>query len=205
MANFAWDSSVNLSYHWYDAGGNVVVWDGLRTPLTGMGPGDLRSLSATVQPPAAPGIYTLKFDIVHEGVTWFSGKGMLLAPVAVNAQVPGYGALYGEPATASGAPGATISVPVQVTNVGVLQWPAGSSINLSYHLYSAAGAVVAWDGLRTPLPQVVGRDQTVLLNAQVKLPSVPSGYVIRWDLVQEGITWFSTQGVPMDATAVVVQ
>jgi hypothetical protein len=180
------------------------VWDGRRTPLAGMKPNDLRSNNAVVEAPKTPGTYTLKFDIVQEGVTWFSGKGMLLAPIAVAVQVPGYGALYGEPATASGGAGATITVPVQVTNIGVLQWPAGG-INLSYHLYTAAGLVVAWDGARTAMTQVVGTGQSVTLNAKVVLPAVPGGYVIKWDLVQEGITWFSGQGVPMDTTILVVQ
>jgi len=51
----------------------------------------------------------------------------------------------------------------------------------------------------------VGTGQQAVVSAQVKVPAVIGGYVIKWDLVQEGITWFSGQGVPMDLTTVVVQ
>ena len=203
MSNFAWDTGVNLSYHWLDPSGRVVQWDGVRTPLAGQAPNDLRSILATVEAPATPGAYTLKFDIVREGVTWFSSQGMLLAPIAVAVQVPTIGALYGEPAQASGAPTATIAVPIGVTNVGVMTWTPGQ-VNLSYHLYTAQGALVAWDGARTAIPQAVATGQQAMLNATIRLPATPGAYTIKWDLVQEGITWFSGQGVTMDQTALLV-
>lgn len=203
MSNFTWGAGVALAYHWYDAAGNVVVWDGARTPLAGMAPGDLRAVSAPVQGPASPGAYTLRFDVVQEGVTWFSGQGMQLAPIAVAVSVPQYGALYVGPDAIAGAATAGVVVPVTLANVGTLPWQT-AVVNLSYHLVTAAGAVVLWDGQRTPLSQTIGPGQTAVVNAFVKLPAAGT-YALRWDLVQEGVTWFSGQGVPTAASALTIQ
>lgn len=204
MSNFAWDGNVNLAYHWYDASGRTVVWDGARTSLAGLAPNEVRAVGATVIGPADPGAYTLRFDVVHEGITWFSSQGMLLAANPVSVQVPAIGALYGEPPQASGAANATIAVPVTVTNVGMLQWAPGQ-INLAYHLYTAAGALVTWDGARTALMQPLATGQQTVVIAQVTAPPAAGAYLIKWDLVQEGITWFSSQGVPMDGTTLLAQ
>jgi hypothetical protein len=163
----------------------------------------VRSLNAKVVGPMAAGAYALRFDIVQEGVTWFSDRGMQLAAVAVGVSIPGYGALYSGPDTASGVAAATISVPVTLTNVGSLVWQPGA-VDLAYHLFTPTGAVITWDGQRTALPQAVGTGQTVVVNALVKLPAVPGPYVLKWDLVQEGITWISDQGVQMGSATLLV-
>jgi hypothetical protein len=204
LSNFQWDTTVNLAYHWYDSAGKAVVWDGLRTPLAGLKPSEVRAVDAAVLPPAVPGVYTLRFDVVREGVTWFSGQGMQLAPIAVKVDVPGYGALYAAPATVSGPPNATIVVTVLVTNVGTLVWQPRVHF-LAYHIYAASGNVYVWDGQRTPLVAQVGAGRSAVLNATVKLPPTAGSWTITLDLVQEGLTWFSGQGVPMESAALVVQ
>src|SRR5438067_1871077 len=63
---------VDLAYHWHDAAGNTVVWDGLRTPLAAdVAPGQSVTLQARVVAPSGSGQYTLTFDLVREGVAWF--------------------------------------------------------------------------------------------------------------------------------------
>jgi hypothetical protein len=37
----------------------------------------------------------------------------------------------------------------------------------------------------------------VTLNVIVKMPSAAGSYDLRFDVVQEGVAWFSGQGVPM--------
>ena len=112
----------------------------------------------------------------------------------VNVVAVPYGALYtGVPVSTNGAPGATITVPVTVTNSGTRTWTAGK-VNLAYHLY-LGGQVFVWDGARTALPSV-GPDGTATVMATVKVPATARDYEIRFDLVEEGVTWFSGQGVP---------
>src|SRR5256886_284625 len=78
MSNFDWGANVNLSYHWYDAAGNVVAWDGLRTSLAGTPKKVIAAVDAQIAVPSTPGTYKLRYDIVQEGVAWFSGQGMYL-------------------------------------------------------------------------------------------------------------------------------
>ncbi len=75
----------NLSYHWYRANtvppgtapAGAVVWDGPRflVPQT-VGMNQSVTITARVTAPPTPGTYVLKWDMAHEGVAWFSGKGV---------------------------------------------------------------------------------------------------------------------------------
>src|SRR4029077_19265639 len=121
---------------------------------------------------------------------WFSSTGMMLAPNKVTVMVPTYDASYASQATVSGAANATITVPVAVTNTGQNAWTPGV-VNLSYHLYAASGNVYVWDGARTALPQTVANGGLATLNALVRMPPIAGTFTIRFDLVQEGVSWFS--------------
>jgi hypothetical protein len=71
-----WTTDIyHLAYHWKQ-GGAYVVYDGDRTILPTQVPaGGHVSLGANVKAPASPGTYTLIFDMVAEGVTWFETQG----------------------------------------------------------------------------------------------------------------------------------
>ena len=65
-------SPVNLSYHWRDEEGAIMVHDGLRTPLPhDVRPGETVRSVATVKAPATEGTAFLEFSLVQEGVAWF--------------------------------------------------------------------------------------------------------------------------------------
>src|SRR3989442_1025480 len=148
LSSFDFDGSINLSYHWYDASGASVVWDGLRTPLAGLRQGEVRAVSVQVAAPATVGAYTLRYDMVREGVAWFSSKGMQLPSRSVAVQVPPYGATYAAQSAVTGQAGTSVTIPVTLTNNGSLAWQGGL-FNLAYHLYAPSGAVVVWDGARS--------------------------------------------------------
>jgi hypothetical protein len=204
LSNFTWGGNINLSYHWYDAAGRVVTWDGLRTPLSGIAVNEVRTVSVTVAAPAANGTYTLRYDIAHEGVTWFSGQGMQTPTRAVSVGVPVYGARYAAPATVSGAAGTVVTIPVAITNIGSLPWQPGQ-VNLAYHLYGATGGTIVWDGARTAIASALANGQLATVSVQVRLPSTPGTYVVAFDLVQEGVTWFGAAGVPVGQVTLQVQ
>jgi len=68
--------SFNFSYHWFDDEGNVVLYDGIRTPLPHlMKPNAEVELYPKVQVPDRPGNYVIEFDLVREWITWFAQKG----------------------------------------------------------------------------------------------------------------------------------
>ena len=204
MSNFDWGSNVNLSYHWYDAAGNLVSWDGLRTSLAGTAQTQIAAVNAQIAVPATPGTYKLRYDIVQEGVAWFSGQGMQTPVLVVSVVVPPLSAAYSAPATVNGSVNSMVTVPVTITNAGSATWQPGA-FNASYHLYVPSGAVFVWDGVRTALPAAVAPGQTVTLGLIVKMPAGTGTYLLRFDVVQEGVAWFSGQGVPMGSATLEVQ
>jgi len=67
---------INLSYHWLDKGGRVVVHDGVRTSLPyDIHPDEEVMLDALVAAPNNAGEYFLEWEMVQEGVSWFKDKG----------------------------------------------------------------------------------------------------------------------------------
>ena len=204
LSNFDWGTNVNLSYHWYDASGSVAVWDGLRTSLANIPRNTVGVLSAQVAAPAAPGTYTLRWDIVQEGVAWFSGAGMQTPTMQISVVTPPLGAVYTVPTTVNATVGSMMTVHVSVQNTGTMTWQPGA-FNLAYHLYVPSGAVFVWDGARTSFGAPVAPGQTATVDAVVRMPTVPGTYTLKFDVVQEGVAWFSGQNVPMGSATLQVQ
>jgi hypothetical protein len=80
-----WGERIFLAYHWLDLRRNAIVWDGIRTTLMPLQPGERRAVAARVRSPIPPGPYLLAFDLVAEGRAWFSelGDELLTLEVAV--------------------------------------------------------------------------------------------------------------------------
>jgi len=126
-----------------------------------------------------------------------------LAPLT--AEAADYGATYSPGAIQSLCVGNSRNLPVTVTNTGTLTWDR-QAYKLSYHWYPA-GTVPAgsapprpgdplYEGIRSELTQPVGTQQKLPVQATVKAPSTPGSYTLKWDMVREGVTWFSSKGVP---------
>jgi len=71
----AWGDRIRLAYHWLDARGNPIVWDGRRTLVPHLAPGERTTVEAGVRGPMPPGPYRLAFDMVAEQRAWFSELG----------------------------------------------------------------------------------------------------------------------------------
>lgn len=75
---------IYLAYHWYDAHGAPVIYDGLRTPLPcDLAPGASARLDALVVAPSEAGDYVFEWDLVDEDVTWFSAFARVATPQRV--------------------------------------------------------------------------------------------------------------------------
>jgi len=70
-----WGDRIRLAYHWLDDRGNPIVWDGLRTLVPHLAPGERATVEAAVRGPMPPGPYRLAFDLVAEQRAWFSELG----------------------------------------------------------------------------------------------------------------------------------
>jgi len=93
--------------------------------------------------------------------------------------------------------GDMIMVEVVACNTGALAWEAMSEwpqLHLSCHIRTAAGDDVQWNGPRVALPRVVEPGESATLLFSFPAPQDPGDYVIEWDLVSEGESWFADCG-----------
>ena len=81
---------VRVSYHLYRTAQDsrtLVSFDNPRTPLvSALEPGEETTIRLDMAAPDRPGRYVAEVDLVHEGVRWFSERG--LQPVALTFDVP---------------------------------------------------------------------------------------------------------------------
>jgi hypothetical protein len=94
-----------------------------------------------------------------------------------------------------------ILLPVSIWNNGVAAIPAegkpdGSLIVLAtYHWFRQNEPTpVVWDGLRTKLPEDIGKGKSIDVQLALKAPVEPGRYTLVIDLVQEGALWFHETG-----------
>jgi hypothetical protein len=73
-----------VAYHWLDDLDNPIDWDGLRTPLAPLRPGERVAAELPVVGLIPPGRYRLAFDLVLEGRYWLSEIGNELLRVDVD-------------------------------------------------------------------------------------------------------------------------
>jgi hypothetical protein len=81
-----WRDPVVLSYHWLDLRHNPIVWDGDRTRLPIVAPGERLTIDAAVRAPIPPGRYRFALDLVAEHRVWFSQLGGELSSREVDVQ-----------------------------------------------------------------------------------------------------------------------
>jgi phosphoglycerol transferase MdoB-like AlkP superfamily enzyme len=196
-----------LSYHWFDRASEVVIWDGRRSILPGsVFPGETVSIMATVEAPPLPGDYLLRWDVVQEGVLWVSESDPLpFEAVAVSVVAShAFSVLEMSPPRLMVA-GSETSVELVLRNDGTRSWLAGGTFAVAYHWSRRNGETVVWEGRRTSFPAAVDPGQTVEISAVVTAPLKTGRFQLQWDLVEEGVSWFSdrsTKPPPQSSVAV---
>lgn len=188
--------AVLLSYHWRDASGRVVAWDGDRTELRdAVFPGERTELDLRVTPPSRPGRYLLELDAVREGAGWFGGGPRLAVDVGAPSFASSLRLLAPVPKVTVGQ---ATSVRLALTNAGKAPWPtaAGKKTRLAYHITDHNARVILFDGPRTDLGRRVDGGTTAELDAVVRAPEEPGRYKLTFELVQEGVAWFTSRGSP---------
>jgi hypothetical protein len=80
---------IYLSYHWFKADGNVVIFEGLRTPLVpSLDPGNSDIYEIKIAAPREAGEYRLRITLVQEGVRWFDELPDTAASQEIPVRVP---------------------------------------------------------------------------------------------------------------------
>jgi hypothetical protein len=101
--------------------------------------------------------------------------------------------------------GQTYRVRLLVRNTGRLHWTTEGGPNpvtIGYDWFTPQGQrQLDFEEKRTPLSSDVSTDQEIGLDIQIATPRTPGTYLLRLDLVHEGVTWFSQQ----DSQPLIVQ
>ncbi|HET7701094.1 MAG TPA: N-acetylmuramoyl-L-alanine amidase, partial [Candidatus Limnocylindria bacterium] len=189
---------VRLGYKWVsNSTGNVFPGANRMSLATDVQPGQTVSLTIPVTAPVYPTNYTMILDMYKENEFAFADKGIAPDDTPTGVSVD-FKTTYTIGALPPLAAGQTATIPVTITNTGKGIFPVTNSypVNLGYHWYSSGGQPAVWDGARTKLPADLAPGASVQLQAQVTAPPQGGSYQLRFDLVQEGVAWFSGKGVP---------
>ncbi|MCA9661139.1 MAG: hypothetical protein KC486_22550, partial [Myxococcales bacterium] len=194
-----------LAYHWLDADGEVVRYDGLRTRFADVvAPGEIVTVDATLEAPERPGAYLLQWEPVREQVGWYGPPRLsttVVIPVEVVAGAPEW-RLLGAAVPSTMRAGEALEVPVRLRNDGPEIWEPAAGDRLSYHWRDASGDEVVRDGLRSELGRVVAVGDEVELRARVRAPAQVGRYELVWEPLREGVRW---RGDPAPAIVVEVR
>ena len=117
-----------------------------------------------------------------------------------------YQAAYEAPSQLAVDAGERVLLPVTVTNTGVRTWEASGdhAFRLGFHLAGPDGSMIQFEGERVDLPRDLPAGDKVVVWAPVTAPEAGGEYVLEWDMVQEGVTWFAWQGAAPERTRLTV-
>jgi hypothetical protein len=181
----------------------VLLKAGQSAYVSGTTPGRWGDYYAAALDPTAPNVAWVVGQYAAANHLW----GTWLAQV----QSPPYSVSWGShdtPATMTA--GGVVMTHVTFTNTGSLTWQAGgpNPVGLSYHWYNGgcpSSNLGVWDGNRAYVGSNVGPGGTVTgLGISISVPNTTGTKCLVYDLVQEGVTWFSSQGAATLAVTVTV-
>jgi len=97
--------------------------------------------------------------------------------------------------------GTAWTVPVTIENASHVVWCSGSHfmIRASYHLYrriDGRDELVAFDNVRTPLPQPLAPGQQATVAMEISAIDEPGEYIVEVDMLHEFVSWFAERGFP---------
>jgi hypothetical protein len=106
--------------------------------------------------------------------------------------------------------GQPLEIKTRVTNLSTRPFPAQASygrrlVRLGAQLCAEDGTLINRDYERAWLPSHLQAGATVDIPITVKAPETPGRYVLKFDLVSEGIEWFEQAGSPITVRALVVR
>ncbi len=154
----------------------------------------------------------IQLDMVDDRVAWFEQTGsptLLLADrfELLTSEAPGH--LFAnlnlvKPDAATSprpvSPGQGIDVTLQIHNAGDTRWIAGPAgvrghVCVGVVICNEAGEVMVRDHERFELPKDMNPVERAEISFTCHAPVAPGKYRLRFDLVDEGISWFESFGV----------
>jgi SAM-dependent methyltransferase len=199
--------NVELGGHLLTPQGRPVTIDALRSALPReVGPGESVELAVAVSFPEKAGSYTLRLDLVSEGIMWFALGGSRVLDVPIES-VAGddqnayraHFALAEQLASPSQPRGSRLPLRVRLENRGVATWPrvaelGPGAMRVGVQLLDEQGAMLDLDYARADLPEQVPPGGACDVTFALRLPDRAGRFRLKIDLVQEGVCWFEEHG-----------
>ncbi len=94
-------------------------------------------------------------------------------------------------------PGSSMTITVTARNPTPYTWPPhveALGVGIGNHWLSAGGVEIQRDDGRSYLRTDVASGQAASLDLVVNAPSTPGRYLLEFDMVHEGVTWFAQKG-----------
>jgi hypothetical protein len=106
--------------------------------------------------------------------------------------------------------GEAVEVTTRVTNLSTRAFPAQATygrrlVRLGAQLCTEDGTLVNRDYERAWLPAPLPPGETATVPLIIKAPDQPGRYMLKFDLVSEGIDWFEACGSPTTSAALIVR
>jgi len=187
---------------------NILV-DNIRTDM------DLMTIMSYAKSALAFGTDNISSAIIPSHPDWIeNGTKSVQIPDIVEARAMWQRIIFNQPTSTYGIEytGGTENIPesmskdkvyiakIKVKNTGATAWEGTGKapFYLSYHwLDFDTKKTIVFDGDRTLLPKdKVSPGEEVGMDLKIKAPDKPGNYILQVDMVHEGLTWFSYQGVP---------
>ncbi len=117
---------------------------------------------------------------------------------SAGARAAGYGVTFTATPPSAVTVGQVLALDVVIQNTGDNPWTrddcaADTKFNLFYH-WSLNGVSEGpnLEGQRTPVPKTMKKGDSAKVSMVIQAPDEAGDYVLTLDMVQEGVTWFST-------------
>jgi len=94
-------------------------------------------------------------------------------------------------------------IPLRLRNTGNIKW--SNNFNLAYHWLDPSGEIIVFEGLRTAFHRIINPNEEIDIVANVRSPSDAGNYILMFDIVQEGVTWFRDKGSETVPFKIIVQ
>jgi len=204
----AWDPDTGfaLAAHWFLPGNRRLQWEGPRTVFPEVvHSGDTVRIKAELAVPRVFGPALVQWDVIQDSVFWISERsGRLPRPVVVEiVKSRAFDLLEVDNASWPVA-GRQLTATLLIRNTGALTWDAGERFGVAAHWRRADGEEIIWEGPRTRFQRPVKSGETVAIEVVAAVPAHEGRWLVEWDVVQEGVGWFSEESWNLGRPSIVV-
>jgi len=190
-----WDPSDGFSVaaHWLTLDNKVVEWEGVRTPFNGVvAPGSTVTVEAALVAPGQAGTFLVQWDVLQEGAFWIVDRDptkVVGSPVEVPRTFSFVQMGVVQPFLLR--TGRTEQVRLALKNNGSIEWTSDGTFSVVARWRFLGMSATNADGPRTSFFRPVNTGDEVELEVVLQPPAFPGFWFLEWDLVHEGVCFFS--------------